>query len=134
MRDLEARKQRLERELGAKGEALAIDIHPNVAELHRRKVMELQTLLGDEMTRTEAMDAIRSMVERIEVRAGARRGAAEVTLVGALAAVLGYACAPERRAASGDAAVGRVLLVAGVGFGFDRTSGSYPAPPRFRLA
>ena len=115
LRDLEARKRTLEQELAAEDEPPAVDIHPNVAELYRRKVTELQSLLADEATRAEAMDAIRSLVERIEVHAGAKRGQAEVTLVGALASILAYASAQTKTAASGGGG-GRVLLVAGVGF------------------
>ena len=63
------------------------------------------------MTRADAFDAIRSLIERIEVRPGAERGRPDVTLVGALAAILDFASRAGNL--SGD---GRVLLVAGVGF------------------
>ena len=109
--DLEARKKDLDAQLAAEPHEQSVAIHPNVGELYRRKVCELQTLLEDEMTRAEAFDAIRGLIERIEVRPGATRGKPEVILVGALAAILGFASAEGR--SSGD---GRVLLVAGAGF------------------
>lgn len=57
------------------------------------------------------MEIIRSLVERIEVHPGEKRGEAQVVLVGALARILDYASAETTTAASGGG--GRVLLVAG---------------------
>ncbi|MGD1926386.1 MAG: recombinase family protein [Paracoccaceae bacterium] len=108
LRDLETRKKRLAAELATEPSERTVEIHPNVGELYRRKVGELQTLLEDETTKTEAVDAIRSLIDRIEVRAGVKRGQPEVILVGALASILDFACAQDRT--TGD---GRVLLVAG---------------------
>jgi site-specific DNA recombinase len=93
-----------------------ITIHPNIAELYRRKVQDLQTLLEDESSRPEAMEIMRSMVDRIEVSPGTKRGEPEVLLVGALASILDYAATPTKNAASYGDGVGRVLMVAGVGF------------------
>ena len=90
--------------------------HPNIAELYRRKVQDLQTLLEDESSRPQAMEIMRSMVDRIEVSPGTKRGEPEVLLVGALASILDYAATPTKNAASYGDGVGRVLMVAGVGF------------------
>jgi glucose-6-phosphate dehydrogenase assembly protein OpcA len=96
-----------------------VTIHPNVADLYRSKVEQLQSLLTDEGSRPQAMEIIRSMIDRIEVSAGDRRGAPQVLLVGALASILDYAAMSEaqtQNAASGGGGVCRVLMVAGVGF------------------
>ena len=111
LRDLEARKHDLEHQIATEPPHQTVEIHPNVGELYRRKVGELQTLLEDETTRTEAFDAIRSLIERIEVHAGAKRGQPDVILIGALAAILDFASA-EKSASD----VGRVLVVAGAGY------------------
>ena len=114
--DLEARKRAITHAVAAEPDA-AFDIHPNIAELYRRKINELQTLFTDETKRPRAMEIVRSMIERIDILPGAKRGEAEVLLVGALASILDYASRPEQQnAAVGDGGVGRVLLVAGVGF------------------
>ena len=55
----------------------------------------MQILLEDETTRTEAFDAIRSLIERIEIHAGEKRGQPDVILVGALAAILDFASAED---------------------------------------
>ena len=89
-----------------------VDFHPNYADLYRRKVSELGRLLGSEDTREEAMTAIRGLIDRIEVRAGTKRGETEVTLVGTLAGIL--ALGTNRNAALEGG--GTFLLVAGVGF------------------
>lgn len=127
LRDLEQRKAVLERQFAAEGGPAPVEIHPNVAELYRRKVTELQTLLVDESTRPQAMELVRSMIERIEVRAGKARGQAEVTLVGALASILAYACAQKTTAASGGGG-GRVLVVAGACNPFCYNCGSGLSP------
>ena len=114
LRSLEARKRDLERTRESIHEERTVEFHPNVAELYRRKVTELQSLLSDENTRPEAMDLIRAMVDRIEVHEGPERGKPDVTLVGALAAILAFTQQDKTAAPGGDG--GRVLMVAGVGF------------------
>ncbi|ANK83546.1 MAG: hypothetical protein TEF_16090 [Rhizobiales bacterium NRL2] len=115
LKELENRKRALARQLMQAGSETKIEIHPNVAELYRRKVMELQTLIADDATRPQAMENIRSLIDRIEVHSGEKRGKPDVILVGALASILEYACAQTKTAASmGDG--GRVLVVAGAGF------------------
>ncbi|MCK5275678.1 MAG: recombinase family protein, partial [Alphaproteobacteria bacterium] len=111
---LEARKQDLERTLSASHEERTVEFHPNTAELYRKKVAELQSLLTDETTRSQAMEVIRSMVERIEVHEGQERGKPDVILVGALAQILAFAQQSKTAASCRDG--GRVLMVAGVGF------------------
>jgi site-specific DNA recombinase len=116
LRELEGRKHGLAAKMKAEPPS-DIAIHPNIAELYRRKVENLQTLLTDETSRAEAMEIIRSMIDRIEVSPGTKRGEPDVLLVGALASILGYASAPKQDAAIiSERGVCRVLLVAGAGF------------------
>ena len=89
-----------------------VGFHPNYADLYHRKVNKLGELLSSEDSREEGVAAIRSRVDRIELRAGAKRGETEVTLVGALAGILALG-ANENAAFEGG---GTFLLVAGVGF------------------
>jgi site-specific DNA recombinase len=117
LKDLEAQKAVLDADLKQVAETNFVDIHPNVGELYRRKVGELQGLLAGEATRVEAMGRIRELIERIEIHPGAKRGQPEVILVGALASLLDFACAKTTTAANGNSVDGgRVLMVAGVGF------------------
>ena len=111
LRALETRKHDLDRTMASALEERTVEFHPNVAELYRRKVTELQSLLSDENTRPEAMDLIRAMVDRIEVHEGPERGKPDVTLVGALAAILAFTQQDKTAAPCGDG--GRVLMVAG---------------------
>ncbi len=64
MRSLEARKADIEARLAAPEEPKPL-IHPNLAEVYRRKVAALNEALEDDATRDEAMDQIRSLIERI---------------------------------------------------------------------
>ncbi len=115
--ELEARKRVLELGLRDVDPAPELEIHPNIGELYRRKVGDLEHLLQDEATRPQAMEILRSMIDRIEVTPGQARGEAEVLLVGALASILDYAASGgHAKAAVGDGGQGRVLMVAGAGF------------------
>ncbi len=121
LRTLESRKRDLERTLVAAHDNQAIELHPNMADLYRKKVGELQTLLTDETARPQAMDLIRSMIDYIEVHLSTERGKPDVILVGTLAQILAFTQQNKTAASSGSD--GRVLMVAGVGF----------EPPTFRL-
>jgi DNA invertase Pin-like site-specific DNA recombinase len=118
---LEARKGDLERTLESVHQERTIELHPNTAELYRKKVTELQSLLADETTRPQAIDLIRTIIERIEVHQGQECGKPEVILVGALAQILAFSQQSKTAASGRDG--GRILMVAGGGF----------EPPTFRL-
>ncbi len=115
LRDLESRKRDLERTLASTHEEMTIEAHPNMAKLYRKKVTELQSLLTDETVRPRAIELIRSMIERIEVHAGRKRGRPDVILVGALAQILAFT-QQTKTAPSCSGGGGRVLMVAGAGF------------------
>ena len=121
LRSLEARKRDLERASSTSLEERAIELHPNIADLYRKKVTQLQSLLTDETTHAQAMDVIRSIIKRIEVHAGEEPDQPQVILVGALAHILAFTHQNKTAASQGDG--GRVLMVAGGGF----------EPPTFRL-
>ncbi len=73
-------------------------------------------LLQDEATRPQAFDIIRSLIDRITVAAGTKRGQPHVTLSGVLAQVLEFALGARHAKATADGGFGRVLMVAGAGF------------------
>ena len=114
LKALEARKRDLEHAIKVTYDESAVEVHPNVAELYRKKVIELQTLLSDASTRSQAMELIRSMIDHIEVHAGEDRDKPEVILVGALAQILAFT--QQNKTAASNGSDGRVLMVAGVGF------------------
>jgi hypothetical protein len=124
LRDLEERKKELERDLASTREQAVIEQHPNMAELYRRKISELQSLLSDETARPQAMEVIRSMVDRIEVHAGKERGKPDVILVGALAEILTFTQQKNKAASNGNGR--RVLMVAGARINLYRTRITWP--------
>ncbi|WP_419914596.1 recombinase family protein [Hoeflea sp.] len=71
------------------------DIHPNVAEVYKAKVVRLTEALEDPEFRTEAADAIRSLVGKVVLSPGARRGAVNAVLRGKLMGILDFVA--ERR-------------------------------------
>ena len=113
LRTLEARKRDLERTLQVSFEDSSVEVHPNIGELYAKKVGELRVLLTDDATRPQAMDIIRSMIERVEVSEGVERSKPNVVLVGDLAAILAYT---QNNTAASLGDDGRVLMVAGRGF------------------
>jgi site-specific DNA recombinase len=133
LKELEARKRDLERQLTQTDPAPTLEIHPNLGELHRRKVQELDGLLTNDGTRPQAMEIIRSLVHRIEIAPGDMRGKANVTLYGALASILDFAMGATNAKATANGGFGRVLMVAGAGFGLCRTSVNL-SEARYQLA
>ncbi len=113
LRTLEARKRDLQRSLQVSFEDSYVEVHPNIGELYAKKVGELRVLLTDDATRPQAMDIIRSMIERVEVSEGVERSKPNVVLVGDLAAILAYT---QNNTAASIGDDGRVLMVAGRGF------------------
>ena len=109
---LEIRREELQWEMAAGQTNHQVLYHPAMADLYRKKVGELQTLLVSTETRTQAMESIRSLIERIEVFPGKTRGNPDVIVVGALAQILafGQTKAPTATSLEDD---GRVLMVAG---------------------
>ena len=96
-------------ELTARQSNMTIEIHPNLPEIYRRKVADLQLILEDETTRPQAVETIRSLIDRIEIRPGSQRGRCEVVVVGALAEILAFV--QERT--SNTQVSGTFLVVAG---------------------
>ena len=75
--------------LGAQPEASPIELHPNLAELYRRKVGELDVALNDESIKTEASELLRSLIDTVVLtrEAGAPSGL-KAELHGDLASIL----------------------------------------------
>jgi site-specific DNA recombinase len=119
---LEVRKREIGADLKTQKGDMEVALHPNLPDLYRRKVTRLQQLLADDATRTQAVEIIRALIDRIEVYPGQERGQCEVIIVGALAQILAFAQQKTTAASSGDG--GTFLMVAGVGFGH-----AYRLPP-----
>jgi hypothetical protein len=58
-------------------------LHPNLADLYRRKVAELHTALNDPAARDEATTILRSLIDRIFIAAGDE--GFEIEVVGSIA-------------------------------------------------
>ena len=83
----------------------------------QRRVEQLSTLLNDESSQQEAMTISRSLIDRIEITPGEKRGDTQVQLVGGLAAILELAVSKQQKTTiQSDSGFGRVLMVAGAGF------------------
>jgi site-specific DNA recombinase len=114
LRRLEARKREIDTDLKAQQGNMEIAIHPNLPDLYRRKVARLQQVLQDPAARPQAVEIIRSLLDRIEIHPGQERGHCEVLIVGALAQIIAFAQQKTTAASPGDG--GTFLMVAGVGF------------------
>ena len=90
--------------------ALDVLLHPSLPALYRRKVEELERVL-EGADRAEAMELIRSMIDRVELRPRTNGKGLDAMLHGELAAILA-ACA---EAESGGPSVKKGRLAAGTG-------------------
>ena len=94
-----------------------IEQHPNIGQLYQRRVEQLTHLLNDESNQQEAVTIIRSLIDRIEITPGEKRGDPKIQLVGGLAAILELAVSKKQKTTiQSDSGFGRVLMVAGAGF------------------
>jgi site-specific DNA recombinase len=126
LRELEARQEALHERLGRAPEPLP-DIHPNVAEIYRRKVERLADALNHPKDRHKAAEAIRGLIERITLTPGPKRGQIDATLHGELGSILEWLArnnrdgrvAKKAQNANTPGLMGSgvsVSVVAGVGF------------------
>ncbi len=113
LRELEARQNELTERLSAVPAEIP-DIHPNVADIYRRKVARLAEALNHPEDCDEAAPAIRGLIERIVLAPGAKRGEMNITLRGGLGAIIEWAGAGNGKT---DTPAGMsVSVVAGAGF------------------
>jgi hypothetical protein len=110
LRELESRKGELLTELQSQP-TRAVELHPNLPDLFRRKIIKLKEILDDEATRPQAFDIIRSLIGHIEIHPGQERGHCDVVVVGALAQFLAFA--QQKTTAGSSRADGTSLMVAG---------------------
>jgi hypothetical protein len=113
--ELEHRKIALEAELAAAPPS-ALRLHPNLAEIYRRKVADLQAALADSKGQAEALEILRGLIERVVLHP-AEKGF-EIELVGEIAAMVdlgaqGKAAGPKGSAVH-EAYRCSVKVVAGV--------------------
>ena len=115
--ELENSKERVLQSIQQEPTSLKVEPHPNIGQLYRRRVENLTKLITDENTQQEAADIIRSLIEKIVITPGQKRGHPCVEIVGGLAAILEFAVSEQQKTAiTEDSGVRRVLLVAGAGF------------------
>jgi site-specific DNA recombinase len=128
MREMEAREDELNALL-AKEPVDIPDIHPNAAEIYRRKVERLAEALNAPEDRTEASTAIRALVEKIVLTPGPDRGEINATLHGELGSLLAWIetqhIGKTRKTNAPEALTSGALLSVGAGTGFE--------PVTFRL-
>ena len=106
---LETTKTELETRLAAAPEPIP-RLHPNLAEVYRKKVANLADALNEENTPSEAAEAIRGLID--EIRLVQKDGDLKIELYGELAALIALANEHPRGKTSGV----QVTLVAGAGF------------------
>ncbi len=109
--ELETRKLILEKEVAA-APTSAPRLHPNLAEVYRKKVENLQEALRDPATHSEALEILRSLVERVIVRPA--ENGFTIELVGAIAHMVKLSAGAESLLAEPYAS--SVKVVAGRGF------------------
>jgi site-specific DNA recombinase len=88
-------------------------LHPNLAELYRQKVAGLQQALADPAMKSEALEILRGLIERVVLRPV--NGGFEVELVGAIARMIeaGLRDGNKKAASLEETAVCSVKVVAG---------------------
>lgn len=90
MAELERQKSEIAARMALAPQAVP-DVHPGVAEIYKREMERFSQALEDPETRLDASDAIRSLIHRIVLHPGEKRGEIHATLHGALMGILDFA-------------------------------------------
>ena len=115
LRELEAKEDELAERL-SRAPMDFPDIHPNVADIYRCKVERLAEALRSPQDRAEAADAIRSLIERITLTPGPKRGEIAATLQGDFGTILEWTARHQKNKTDTPAAGVSVSVVAGARF------------------
>ena len=73
LKELEAQKRELKRELQLQANAYKIVLNPNIGELYRQKVSNLKDLLKNDSTELKATEIVQSLIDRIDVASRGKR-------------------------------------------------------------
>jgi site-specific DNA recombinase len=114
--DLEARQLELERLL-ARPQNNAPRLHPNLSEVYRHRVADLQAALSG-LDATEAIEQVRALIERVVLRPASDGRGFQVELEGAITEMTRIGAADVHRASVTDRDLfdRSVKVVAGIGF------------------
>ena len=116
LRELEARQEELTERLSAVPADLP-DIHPNVADIYRRRVARLAEALNHPEDRDAAASAIRGLIERIVLSPGEKWAEMDAVLHGDLGTIIEWAGNGREKTKTDIPMPGMsVSVVAGVGF------------------
>jgi len=121
MWDLENEKTELQATL-AESQEEPVLIHPNMSETYRSQVAALHQALNDNDRRAEAVEVIRSLVEKIVLTPATIDGkdTLAIDLHGHLAGILSLSAQTKKPLTESDFSVTSTKLVAGGGFEFNR--------------
>ena len=112
--ELEARRMQLKQDLETRS-TTPVRLHPNLAQVYRRQVEQLQNCLNDPEIRDEALEILRGLVERVSI--GPAENGREVEIVGEITKMVELGAGNEAKRATLDQAMTRsVKVVAGRGF------------------
>jgi site-specific DNA recombinase len=113
---LEARHAELQRIL-ARPLTSAPRLHPNLAEVYRQQVADMQTALNGPSA-TEARERVRDLIERVVLRPAPGGRDFEIELEGKIAGMTRVGADDQRAASPADRALfdSSVKVVAGIGF------------------
>ena len=127
MKVLEARKAEIQGLLANARRPSVVRLHPNAAEIYRRKVADLELALNDDSIKAEAGEILRSLIDRVVLTpAPDAPDGIDAQLHGDLAAVLALSD-PEKQKLPAVGAVGSQLsVVAGARNHLYRTAVRWP--------
>ncbi len=114
IRELEERNKTIKEELAQVPDDPPLLLHPNMAELYRRKISELTLLLLDPECRDKTFETIRSMIDEVRVIPDAN--GLSIELRGELAGILNLCREGRKPDQNGRAHAEQIKMVAGAGF------------------
>jgi site-specific DNA recombinase len=112
--ELEVRRKEIEKGLAA-GPTTTVRLHPNLAQIYKQKVEQLQRALEDSEIRDEAVQILRGLIEYVSI--GPAENGLEIEIVGKIAKMVELGIGTNQRKANLDEkSIRSVKVVAGTGF------------------
>ena len=127
MKVLEARKAEIQGLLANARRPSVVRLHPNAAEIYRRKVADLELALNDDSIKAEAGEILRSLIDRVVLMpATDAPDGIDAQLHGELAAVLALSGAQNQKLPAAGAVGSQLSVVAGARNHLYRTAVRWP--------
>jgi len=127
MKVIEGRKAEIDATMASAEPPSVVQLHPNTAEIYRRKVAELELALNDEAIKAKAAEILRSLIDRVVLTARRTpRMTLDAQLYSELAGILALSNLEKQKLPAAGTVGSQLSVVAGARNHLYRTAVRWP--------